>query len=142
MQKYKVAIIGGGAAGLACAARFAQLNKGSGVVIVEKANRLGKKLSATGNGQGNVSNVNMSAEHYFGGGKYLAEKISCDNYSKALSLFNNLFSVDDSGRVYPSGRQASALTDGLINSTMRGIIELKIGNGVKNIESGFLLALD
>lgn len=142
MQKYKVAIIGGGASGLACAARLTQLNKGSGIVILEKGDRVGKKLAATGNGQGNVTNVNMSAEHYFGGGKYLAEKISCDSYSKALTLFCNLFSADENGRVYPSGRQASALCDGLLNSTMRGIIDIKTGSGVKNLEKGFVLTLD
>lgn len=142
MKKYRVAIIGGGASGLACASRLVQLNKGSGVVILEKGDRLGKKLAATGNGQGNVTNVNMSAEHYFGGGKYLAEKIACDSYSKALTLFCNLFSSDENGRVYPSGRQASALCDGLMNSTMRGIVDLKIGCGVKKIEKGFIITLD
>ncbi len=142
MQKYKVAIIGGGAAGLACAARLVQLNNGSGTVIFEKADRIGKKLAATGNGQGNVTNVNMSAEHYFGGGKGLAEKISCGSYSKALTLFDNLFVSDENGRVYPSGRQASALCDGFLNSTMRGRVDIKTGCGVKNIEKGFVISLD
>ncbi len=142
MRKYKVAIIGGGAAGGACAARLTQLNCGDGTIILEKGERLGKKLAATGNGQGNVTNVNMSAEHYFGGGKHLAEKISCGDYSKALGLFCNLFSADESGRVYPSGRQAAALCDSLVNCAIRGGVEIKTGCGVSAVDKGFVITTD
>ena len=47
----KIAVIGGGAAGLACAVQLAR--KGKDVTVLERMDRLGKKLSATGNGQGN-----------------------------------------------------------------------------------------
>ena len=47
-----------------CVLRLAELGI-SDVAIVERNDRLGRKLSATGNGQGNVTNENMSAAHYF-----------------------------------------------------------------------------
>ena len=58
-----IAVIGGGAAGLACAVLLARAK--NEVVILERGERVGKKLSATGNGQGNVTNLNVSAAHYF-----------------------------------------------------------------------------
>ena len=36
-----------------------------GVFIAERGERIGRKLSATGNGQGNITNLRMSPEHYF-----------------------------------------------------------------------------
>ena len=59
----KIVMIGGGAAGLAAAVMLARA--GREVTVLERGERVGRKLSATGNGQGNVTNVNMGAEHYF-----------------------------------------------------------------------------
>ena len=64
MNKVSVLIVGGGASGMFCAIRLARFGI-SDVAIVERNDRLGRKLSATGNGQGNVTNENMSAAHYF-----------------------------------------------------------------------------
>ena len=63
MKKITTAIIGGGAAGLFCAALLYTNN--SSVLILERGDRVGKKLSATGNGQGNVTNLNFGENHYF-----------------------------------------------------------------------------
>ncbi|MDE7257298.1 MAG: FAD-dependent oxidoreductase, partial [Clostridia bacterium] len=71
MQKYDIAVIGGGASGLACAVKLKELDKNLSVVIIEKGERAGRKIAASGNGQGNVSNADLSAEHYHGSGAYL-----------------------------------------------------------------------
>ena len=60
MQKYSVAIVGGGAAGLTCALALKRINKDMSVVVIDGGERLGKKLAATGNGQGNVANLHLS----------------------------------------------------------------------------------
>ena len=63
MEKYKVIIIGGGAVGLTCAASLHI--SGKDVLLLERGERLGRKLAATGNGQGNVSNCALSSKNYF-----------------------------------------------------------------------------
>ncbi len=55
-------ILGGGAAGLTAAAALAE--RGLQVTVVEKLDRVGKKLLATGNGRCNLSNRNMDAAQY------------------------------------------------------------------------------
>ena len=67
MRKTDIVIIGGGAAGLmaACAAAQALKKKGA-VVVVEGNQKLGRKLLATGNGRCNLTNMNVSPEHYHG----------------------------------------------------------------------------
>ena len=54
MEHYSTIIIGGGAAGLFCAANV--ITEYGSVLLLERGERVGKKLSSTGNGQGNVTN--------------------------------------------------------------------------------------
>ena len=137
-MKYDVAVIGGGAAGLACAVRLAESKKLK-IVLIDAGERLGKKLAATGNGQGNISNCVMTAKHYFGGGKFLAEKIACGDPYRGAKLFDCLFSGDGKGRIYPAGRQASALCDCLIRKLKS--VEILLSIKVTNMEKGFELTL-
>ncbi|MDE6001266.1 MAG: aminoacetone oxidase family FAD-binding enzyme, partial [Clostridia bacterium] len=142
-MKFNVAIIGGGAAGLACASRLSESCKNLKIAVIEAVERAGKKLAATGNGQGNVTNVNMSAEHYFGGNVPLVEKLACgkDNYFIESSLFKCVLSHDELGRVYPGGRQASALVDSLLADLKRGGVTLITGVKVEKLSRGFVLSL-
>ena len=52
----KVAIIGGGASGLMAAISAA--NCGYNVTVLERLDRVGKKILATGNGRCNYTNIN------------------------------------------------------------------------------------
>ncbi|MCD8307848.1 MAG: aminoacetone oxidase family FAD-binding enzyme [Clostridia bacterium] len=111
-----VAIIGGGAAGLACAAYLCSSGRKLSIIILDSGERAGKKLSQTGNGQGNVSNTDLRCVHYHGSKElvHLAEDIVCSGRYDWRSLFGCLFVTDERGRIYPSGRQASSLTDLLL----------------------------
>lgn len=109
----KIAIIGGGAAGMTAAVMLAR--KGKDVTLFERGERLGRKLSATGNGQGNVTNLNMGAEHYFSDDrKKVARTLArfgSEDTVRFLQSMGGIFLPDGRGRVYPAGRQASAVTD-------------------------------
>ena len=79
MQHYfaHIAVIGGGASGLAAAIE-AKRQGGSDcrVAIIEKNARLGKKLLATGNGRCNLGNIEeKQRKHYSGSCTELAEDI-------------------------------------------------------------------
>ena len=66
MQPMDTAIIGGGAAGLFAAVQIAQAGTGP-VAVLEKADRVGRKLLATGNGTCNITNRDLALRHYHGG---------------------------------------------------------------------------
>lgn len=140
MKSYDVIIVGGGAAGLACGVRLAENSKLK-ILILEAGERAGKKLAATGNGQGNVSNSDIAIEHYRSGNLSTVKKIICadansDLWSDGLDIFEpNLFVTDERGRVYPSGRQASALVDCLLRKISALGIELKLSAKVTDIRS-------
>ena len=57
-----IAIIGGGASGLVAAIEAAR--GGANVVIFESADRVGKKIMATGNGRCNLSNTDIMSSDY------------------------------------------------------------------------------
>ncbi len=129
-ESYGVIVIGGGASGLACALTLAQGNKNLKICVIEAGERFGKKLAASGNGQGNVSNENLSTEFYGGGNLALVEKVACADSYAGTKLFDCLFSADGKGRIYPVGKQASALSDNLI-SKLRSHGNVRLVSGVK-----------
>lgn len=143
-MKYDVAIIGGGASGLACAVRLLRRNPELNIAIIDAGERLGKKLAATGNGQGNVTNAHMSPDRYFSGNPDLVEKIafSKDRLRLEYELFNCILQADDSGRVYPAGKQASALVDSLLYELRRGRVTTYLSGKVINIDGGLNLTLE
>lgn len=141
MQNFDVAIVGGGASGLACALQIKRLNCKLSLAVIDAGERLGKKLAATGNGQGNVSNKRLSAANYHGGGAALAARVIGGDSSLPLSIFNCLFVEDEEGRIYPAGRQASALTDSLIRELTAYDVKFIHPARVIAIDDSFVLKL-
>ena len=137
-----VAIIGGGASGLAAAALLCRTTK-LDIALIEGGGRLGKKLAGSGNGQGNISNAHILQQNYHGSGAARAyDIISC--FGKVYErLFYGRFTCDERGRIYPAGRQASALSDCLIAEVRRGGVNVFTGARVVSLEKGgqFVLRL-
>ncbi len=138
-QPLSTAIIGGGATGLFLATRLLTTN--GAVAVFERGNRVGRKLSATGNGQGNISNLAVEDTEYFSisqGGNDLAHSIITRYPYSALKAHLEKLGVlllpDDRGRVYPTGRQASAITDALRFAVEQKGISMYLNTQVTKLE--------
>lgn len=111
---YKVAIIGGGFAGLVCAEKLSSALGGDSVLLLEKNNRVGKKILATGNGRGNISNCDLTVEKYHSvKGADVAYPIEKYGNKSIIGYFRGLgvdCSVED-GKIYPSSFQANSVLD-------------------------------
>ena len=115
----KIAIIGGGASGLACAIEIMRTVKNKGdvqVTILERLPRVGKKILVTGNGRCNLTNINASVKNYRGDADFT--EYALDKYSPQnnIEFFNSLglyTRTEDEGRVYPLSNQASSVLDAL-----------------------------
>ena len=107
----RVLVIGGGAGGLAAAAAAA--GGGAGVTILEKANRVGKKLLKTGNGRCNLSNRRVSGEAY-NHPEFVAPLLETTGCAELLEFFASigLWTVADAeGRIYPRSDTAASVLD-------------------------------
>lgn len=106
---YNLAIIGGGAAGLAAAAavRFQDC------ILFEAEDRAGKKILATGGGKCNLLNQNLSAEMY-NAPDFVQKTFVVTDKTQILSFFKGLgleIRTDTEGRVYPFSESAATVLD-------------------------------
>ena len=115
-MKNHVLVIGGGAAGM-IAAISARYN-GAEVTILERNPRIGKKLLATGNGRCNFTNVNASAECYYGNNpRFVYSALAAFSAQDAIMFFEQLgiqHKVEEFGKVFPMSDQASSMLDVLL----------------------------
>ena len=118
MQKtYKVIIVGGGASGLMCAIELlsgTSVLNGRDVAIIERNDRVGKKLVATGNGQGNLSNTHFSVDFFHGEKGFLRAFIQETEKINILSYLENLgipLTTTAEGKIYPLSKQANSVLD-------------------------------
>ena len=65
-MQFDAVIIGGGASGLMCAVAAKLKNSKLNIAIIEKNDRVGKKLLSTGNGRCNLTNKNVAVNKYKG----------------------------------------------------------------------------
>ena len=123
----KIGIIGGGAAGMAAALAASEYENAQ-VVLMERQARLGKKLSATGNGRCNLSNIHAAQGGYHGDDRHFHE-YALNQYppSETLQWFSGLglYTVTEpSGKVYPYSDQANSVVDVLRFSLERPNIQV------------------
>ena len=113
----EVAVIGGGASGIACAVALKQQNRNIGVTVYEKMPRILKKILVTGNGRCNLTNENSSKEFFRGDTEILADAFSKYPPKSNIEFFNSLgllTRTEAQGRVYPVSGQASAVVNALL----------------------------
>lgn len=116
MREYSEAVIvGAGASGLVCGGMLAKA--GISVTILEKNSRIGKKLSATGNGRCNFTNLNMDVSHYYGDKEWIQQVLNRKSPKEVIRFFQNIgvFTREKEGYVYPHTNQASTVVEALGN---------------------------
>ena len=140
-----IVIIGAGAAGMA-AALAASENPCAQVVLLERQARVGRKLSATGNGRCNLSNLRALEGGYHGDEPTFSETaIQTFPPEETLNWFRKmgLFTVaEESGRVYPYSDQANSVVDVLRFALNKPNITLVTGfevAKVKKTPQGFVV---
>ena len=108
----KIAVIGGGAAGMMAAIQAAQA--GACVDLYERNDRVGKKLPATGNGRCNFSNRVMNRDAYYGSAVSFYEKLYRQfGVAETIDFFSQrgMLIKDRDGYLYPLSGQASTVLD-------------------------------
>lgn len=109
----KIIVIGGGASGM-MAAIVAKKNGGD-VSLLEKNDRVGKKLLATGNGRCNYTNQNINIENYHGENpKFAYSALKSFSFQQTIDFFERMGitpAVEEGGKVFPLSFQSSSMLD-------------------------------
>ena len=123
-KKPVLAIIGGGASGI-LSAIFAKkiLSDKADVIIIDRMDRIGKKILATGNGRCNFTNMNTSVYNFYGKNPKFAEyALNEFTVYDTLDFFEKLGIYpleEENGKMYPFSGQATAILDVLRNEIDR-----------------------
>lgn len=131
----EIVVIGGGAAGMAAAIEAA--GHGAKVTLLERMDRVGKKLLATGNGRCNLMNVGEAC--YPGGSTFAQSVLDKCGVAEQTAFWQELgvrLRVEDGGRVYPASGQASTVLDALRLAMDNLGVEIVTGASVKDIRPG------
>ena len=131
----EVIIIGAGAAGMAAAIEAASL--GDSVLLLERMDRVGKKLLATGNGRCNL--MNDGTPRYPGGGVFAEEVLSRCGAEQQRQFWARLglrLRTEEGGRVYPVSGQASTVLDTLRLAMAALHVEIITGIHVEAVTPG------
>ena len=144
---FKAVIIGAGASGLALAINLSKKYGGENIALIERLDRVGKKLLTTGNGQCNLTNFDCDLSHFHSKTNgFFSEIIEKYGKNAVVSFFEDLGIPIrfDGDRAYPLSKQASSVLDALrfkISSLKTKVllsakvIGLNRENGVYNIET-------
>ena len=134
----KIGIIGSGPAGLTAAISIKRKYMDSEVSIFEYMPKVGKKLLASGNGKGNVSNTNMSVDFY--NTTQVIDIIKMDVVG-FLNSCGILTKTDKEGRIYPYNEQAQTVVEclklELYELGIKVITEKVVGLGINTIVTFF-----
>ncbi len=135
MEKYcEVVLIGAGAAGLLCGSLLAE--QGIPVTILEKNKRVGRKLSATGNGRCNFTNLHMNENCYYGDAAWIQSVLQQIGPQRVIQLFEHygIWHREKNGYVYPHTNQASTVVDLLVRACREQQVTILTECAVKTVE--------
>lgn len=110
-------------------------NENNKVILIEKNDRVGKKLLATGNGRCNYTNLNLSEDNYSSPSfvKKTIDEFSNEDLINYFSLLG-LESTTDGNRVYPITLKANSVLNILMYWLDKKGIDIRSNTEVKEIK--------
>lgn len=142
----KIAVIGGGPAGMLAAIEIAKAGKE--VVLFEKNEKTGKKLFITGKGRCNITN-NCTEEEFLknviSNPKFLYRAIYSFPCNATMDFFENLgvpLKTERGNRVFPQSDKSSDILKALNRALEKSKVKVRLNTEVKDIvkeENGFTL---
>lgn len=146
-MKYDVAVIGGGPAGLVAAAEAGR--RGKSVVLIERNEKIGRKLMITGKGRCNVTNacymLNELIENVPTNSRFLYGAFSRFMPEDTMELFESLgvsLKTERGNRVFPESDKASDIVDALRKYVNQNGVKIKHGRIVDlKVENGEIISV-
>ena len=113
-KQWDLVVIGAGAAGMMAAITAAREDKK--VCILEKLDKAGKKIFATGNGKCNFTNASMHVDCFHGDQAFVNHVLEQFSVEDCLAFFRSIgiYPKNKNGYYYPNSEQAASVTNALL----------------------------
>ncbi|MCS7459024.1 NAD(P)/FAD-dependent oxidoreductase [Paenibacillus doosanensis] len=136
-MSYDVIVIGGGPSGLmAC---IAAASHGAKVLLVDKGDKLGRKLGISGGGRCNVTNAKELDElirHIPGNGRFLHSALAQFSNKDIVAFFEGLgirLKEEDRGRMFPVSDKAKTVVDALVGKVRELGVDIRVNSPVRRV---------
>ena len=130
-------VIGGGAGGMMAALTASK--KGNQVILLEKNEKLGKKVYITGKGRCNLTNnspVNEFIQNVIVNNKFLFSALNTLSPFETMQFFEDLglkLKVERGNRVFPECDKSSAVIKCLENALIKNSVDVRLNCNVSKI---------
>ncbi len=136
-MNYDVIIIGGGPSGLMSA--IAASAQGARTLLLDKGDKLGRKLGISGGGRCNVTNAKELDElirHIPGNGRFLYSSLGQFGNRDIIAFFEGLgikLKEEDNGRMFPVSDKAKTVVDALIGQVRKQQVDIWVRSPVEKV---------
>jgi predicted Rossmann fold flavoprotein len=141
MDKKRLIVIGGGAAGFFCAVNAVSQNKNLEVIILEKSSKLLSKVRVSGGGRCNVTHACFSiaemVKKYPRGEKFLKQAFHYFFTTDTIEWFqkrNVKLKTEADGRMFPENNSSETIISCLIKEANKFNVQILMNREVVNIE--------
>jgi predicted Rossmann fold flavoprotein len=137
-MQYDVIVIGGGPSGLMAA--IAAGEQGKKVLLLDKGDKLGRKLAISGGGRCNVTNrlpIEEIIKHIPGNGRFLYSAFSLFSNEDIIRFFEDLgiqLKEEDHGRMFPVTDKAQSVVDALLRKLSQLNVQIITNSPVDTID--------
>lgn len=134
MIEKDVVVIGGGAAGLFCAIEAGK--RGRNVVVLEHADRIGKKIAISGGGRCNFTNLHTSADNFLSANPHFCKsalaRYTPTNFISLIEKHSIAYHEKKLGQLFCDGSSREVI-EMLLTEAREAGVEIRCGSLVRNV---------
>lgn len=134
MIETDVVVIGGGAAGLFCAIEAGK--RGRNVVVLEHADRIGKKIAISGGGRCNFTNLHTSADNFISANPHFCRsalaRYTPTDFISLIEKHSIAYHEKKLGQLFCDGSSREVI-EMLLTEAREAGVEIRCGSLVRNV---------
>ena len=133
----KVCVVGGGPAGVISAIELSRNN--IDVILIEKNNRILKKLLATGNGRCNYTNINVNISDYYCKNNFVENVLNSFSKDALIDYFRIMGiepTIENRGKIFPVTLKSNTVVNTLLEELEENRAEVITEEEVVSIDKG------